>query len=412
MAAGCSAVTRTRSTPNDNRSTESNMSSISHIRTWQIPPRWLLVEVETDDGLTGWGEAIVPKRARAVMGAITDLASNLEGSPAGRIEEAAMRMRQGGFFRGGPILATAAAAIEQALWDIKGRRLNTPIHDLLGGAVRESVRAYAWIGGDRPEDIAEHAQQRLAQGYTAVKMNATSETDYLNFPRAVDGVVQRMGMVRDAVGQELDVALDFHGRVHRTLLPTLMRELAPFRPMWIEEPVAPGHEDVLRQGFMRESGIPIATGERLTSRWDFKRLLEEGGVDIIQPDVSLTGIFEFRKIAAMAEAYDVPVAPHCPNGPVCQAATLQLAACTPNVVIQEHSAGIHYHKGYAGLDSAEPGDYLQDASPLEIDQGHLRRLDGPGLGIEIDRDAVKQRAKAWHLPDPQWRLPDGRIAEW
>lgn len=371
----------------------------------------MLVEVQASDGHTGWGEAIVPKRARAVLGAIEDLAANLQGTPDDRIEEAAMRMRQGAFFRGGPILGTAAAAIEQALWDIKGRRYGVPVYELLGGAVRELTRAYAWIGGDRPSEVAEHAKQRLAQGYTAVKMNATSEADYLD-AKAVDGVVARIGSVRDAVGNGLDVALDFHGRVHRPLLRTVIRELEPFKPLWIEEPVAPGHEDALREVVRAGSSIPIATGERLTSRWDFKRLLEERIVDIIQPDISLTGLFEFRKIAAMAEAYDVAVAPHCPNGPVSQAATLQVGACTPNIFIQEHSAGIHYHRGYAGLDAAEPGDYLRDPSVLEIENGYLRRSGQAGLGIEINRTVVEERARLWQLPDPEWRLPDGRIAEW
>lgn len=388
------------------------MSTIADIRCWQIPPRWLLVEVVTDDGIAGWGEAIVPKRARAVRGAIDDMAANLRGAPAGRIEEAALRMRQGAFFRGGPILGTAAAAIEQALWDIKGRRLGLPIHELLGGAVRESTRAYAWIGGDRPADVADHAKQRLAQGYTAVKMNATSETDYLDVTGAIDGVVARIGSVRDAVGKDLDIALDFHGRVHRTLVPTLLRELEPFRPMWVEEPVSPGHEDALPLIVPRGCPIPIATGERLTSRWDFKRLLEDRVVAIIQPDVSITGLFELRKIAAMAEAYDVAVAPHCPNGPVSLAATLQLAACTPNIVIVEHSTGIHYHQGHEGLGVAEPGDFLRDRTQLDAIDGYLRRLDGPGLGIEIDRTQVESRDGAWQVSDPEWRLPDGRIAEW
>jgi galactonate dehydratase len=388
------------------------MSRIARVTSWQVPPRWLLVEVETDDQLTGWGEAIVPKRARAVLGAIDDMADNLRGAPAGRIEEAAVRMRQGAFFRGGPILATAAAAIEQALWDIKGRRYGAPIHDLLGGAVRESTRAYAWIGGDRPDDVAEHARRRRAQGYTAVKMNATAEADHLDVAAVVDGVVARIGAVRDAVGTALDVALDCHGRVHRSILPTLLRELEPFRPMWVEEPVSPGHEDALREVVRRGSGVPIATGERLTSRWEFKRLLEDRVVDVIQPDVSLTGVLELRKIAAMAEAYDVAVAPHCPNGPVSQAATLQVGACAPNVVIQEHSVGLHYHTGYGGLEPAEPGDYLRDPTLLDARGGYLRRLDGPGLGVEIDRDLVRARARVWQVRDPEWRLPDGRITEW
>ena len=388
------------------------MSTIARVRSWQVPPRWILVEVETDDGLVGWGEAIVPKRARAVIGAIEDLADNLRGAPADRIEDAAVRMRQGAFFRGGPVLATAAAAIETALWDIQGRRFGAPVHALLGGAVRETTRAYAWIGGDRPADLAEHARQRRAQGYTAVKMNALAEADHLDVVSAVDGVVARVGTVRDAVGADLDLALDFHGRVRRSLLPTLVRELLPFSPMWIEEPVSPGHEDALREVLPRGAGIPIATGERLTSRWEFKRLLEDRVVDVLQPDVSITGLFELRKIAAMAEAYDVAVAPHCPNGPISLAATLQVGACTPNIVIQEHSTGMHYHRGYAGLDEAEPGDYLVDPSLLEIDGGHLRRLDGPGLGVEVDRSVLEARAAAWRLTDPNWRLPDGRAAEW
>ena len=387
------------------------MPSIASIRSYQVPPRWTFVEVRTDDGLVGWGEAIVPKRARSVLGAIEDLAANLLGGPADRIEEAAMRMRQGAFFRGGPILATAAAAIEMALWDIKARRLGVPIYELLGGAVRESTRVYAWIGGDRPDDVAEHARQRRAQGYTAVKMNATSEADYLD-ARAVDGVVARIASVRNAVGMDLDVALDFHGRVHRPLLRTMLKELEPFRPLWIEEPVLPGHEDALRDVRAAGPSIPIATGERLISRWEFMPLLEARVVDVIQPDLSLTGIFEFRKIAAMAEAYDVAVAPHCPNGPISQAATLQMANCTPNVFIQEHSAGIHYHKGYGGLAPAEPGDYLVDPAVLEADAGHLRRRETPGLGIEINRNVVEERAGAWKLSDPDWRLPDGRVAEW
>jgi len=388
------------------------VSLINRITTWQVPPRWILVAVETNDGFTGWGEAIVPKRARAVLGAIDDLADNLRGSPDDRIEEAAIRMRQGGFFRGGPILSTAAAAIEHALWDIKARRLGVPVYELLGGAVRESTRTYAWIGGDRPAEVAEQARRRVEQGYTAVKMNATAEADHLGASAVVDGVVKRIGSVRDAVGTELDIALDFHGRIHRSVVPTLLLELTPFRPLWVEEPLAPGHDDSLREIVPRGCSIPIATGERLTSRWEFKRLLEERVVDVIQPDVSLTGIFEMRKIAAMAEAYDVAVAPHCPNGPVSLAATPQVAACTPNIAMVEHSVGIHYHRGHGGLGVAEPGDYLRDSSPIDQVEGYLLRSDSPGLGIEINRAIVEERSHAWNVADPEWRHPDGRIAEW
>jgi galactonate dehydratase len=388
------------------------VSLIDRITTWQVPPRWIFVAVETDDGSTGWGEAIVPKRARAVRGALEDLADNLRGSPDDRIEEAAIRMRQGGFFRGGPILSTAAAAIEHALWDIRARRLGVPVYELLGGAVRESTRTYAWIGGDRPAEVAEHARRRMEQGYTAVKMNATAEADHLGASTLVDGVVERIGSVRDAVGPELDIALDFHGRIHRSVVPTLLLELTPFRPLWVEEPLAPGNDDSLREIVPRGCSIPIATGERLASRWEFKRLLEERVVDVIQPDVSLTGIFEMRKIAAMAEAYDVAVAPHCPNGPVSLAATLQVAACTPNIVMVEHSVGIHYHRGHDGLGVAEPGDYLTDPSPIDPVDGYLLRSNAPGLGIEINRATVEERSHEWNVADPNWRHRDGRIAEW
>lgn len=387
------------------------VATIASVRTRRVAPRWLFVEVTSDDGMTGWGEAIVPKRARAVTGAVDDLAANLFGAPIGRIREAALRMRTGAFFRGGPVLATAAAAIEQALWDIHGRRHDSPVHVLLGGPVRDRIRAYAWIGGDRPADVAAHARARVEAGYTAVKMNATAETDHLD-SAAIDGLVDRISAVRDAAGAQVGIAVDLHGRVHRAMLRSVMRVLDDLDVLWVEEPVPPGHDDVLRDALRGCSGPPIATGERVVSRWGFRHLLEHRVVDVLQPDVSLTGITELVTIAAMAEAYDVAVAPHCPNGPVSLAATLQAAACAPNVVIQEHSAGIHYHQGYVGLDAADLEDYLVDPAPVTAHDGHLIVPDGPGLGIEVDATAVEAGERDWVLPDPVWRLPDGRIAEW
>jgi galactonate dehydratase len=157
---------------------------------------------------------------------------------------------------------------------------------------------------------------------------------------------------------------------------------------------------------------PIATGERLLTRADFARVLSSGAVDVIQPDVSLTGLFELEKLCRMAEAYDVAVAPHCPNGPISLAASLQVDWCAGNVVIQEQSLGLHYNLGYAGLPEGEMFDYLSDAAPLTPRDGHLTRQAGPGLGVNIDESAVRNRAGQWELPDPVWRLPDGRLAEW
>lgn len=385
---------------------------ISKVESFRVPPRWILVRVATDDGLAGWGEAIVPRRVNAVTGAIADLAANFTGTDANRIEDLWQRARRDGFFRGGPVLATAAAAIEQALWDIKGKRYGLPVYEFLGGQVRDQIPLYAWIGGDRPSDVVADARARIAQGFTAVKMNATAELDYIDDHRGVEAAIGRVAALREALGSTLRIAVDFHGRVHRAMAKRLLAELDRFDLMWVEEPLGPGYEDALAEIGHSASRTPIATGERLTSRWEFKRLLETRAVDILQPDVSLTGLFELEKICRMAEAYDVAVAPHCPNGPVSLAASLQVASCADNVVIQEQSLGLHYNRGYAGLPSAEMHDYLRDATPLAPQDGHLATPSGAGLGIDIDEDVVRQRHGQWWLPDPNWRHPDGRLAEW
>jgi galactonate dehydratase len=385
---------------------------IRDIEAFCVGPRWILVRVRTDTGLTGWGESIVPKRRRAVVGAVEDLAANLIGTPAGRIEEAWHRMRRGAFFRGGPIIATAAAAIEHALWDIKGRHFGAPVHDLIGGPVRDRIRVYAWIAGDRPGGVVADARARLAQGFTAVKMNATEEMDHIAHAREVDAVVARVGALRDAFGADLDIALDFHGRVHRSMVRPLLAELEQFRLLWVEEPLAPGHDDLIPEVARNAGATRIATGERLTSRWEFRRLLEQGGVDILQPDVSLTGLFELAKICHLAEAWDIPVVPHCPNGPVSLASSLQAAATALNVPMHEQSLGLHYNTGYEGLPEGEMFDYLTDPTPLTPVDGHLPVPTGPGNGIEIDEDVVEARHADWQLADPDWRHPDGRIAEW
>lgn len=381
------------------------------MRAFPVPPRWILVRASTDDGACGWGEAIVPKRRSAVLGALDDLALQLVGTPAGRITETWHRMRRGGFFRGGPVLATASAAIEQALWDLKGRSLGTPAYELLGGAVRDQVRVYAWIGGDRPSDVVRDAKARVEQGFTAVKLNATAELDHLGSAAEVDAVVERVGSLRDAFGAELDIALDFHGRVHRSMVRPLLAELASFRLLWVEEPLSPGHDDLLPE-VVRGSEVRIATGERLTSRWEFRRLLSSGGADILQPDVSLTGLGELRRICELAEAYDVPVVPHCPNGPVSLAASLQVASGSLNVPLHEQSLGLHYHAGYEGLPAAELFDYLREPAQLTPVNGALPVPTGPGLGVDLDVEAIESAAAEWRILDPDWRHVDGRIAEW
>lgn len=385
---------------------------ISDIAAFRVPPRWILLRLRCDDGSVGWGEAIVPKRAAAVLGAVADIAGNVTGADADRIEELWQRMYRGAFFRGGPILGTAAAAVEQALWDAKGRRHGLPVHQFLGGPVREHIRGYAWVGGDKPQDVVEHTRARLEQGFDAVKMNVAGQLDHLEARSGIDEVVARVASLRGEFGTELGIAVDFHGRAPQTTARVLLHELEPFGLLWVEEPLPPGHEDGLAALRAVAGSTPIATGERLTSRWQFKQLLATGAVDIVQPDVSLTGLFELEKLCRMAETYGIAVAPHCPNGPVSLAASLQVGFCCGNVVIQEQSHGLHYHQHYDGLPAGELHDYLADPEPLRTVDGRFERTDNPGLGIDVDGERVAGRATDWRLPDPDWRHDDGRIAEW
>jgi galactonate dehydratase len=377
---------------------------IDRIETFCVAPRWLFVRVEADGGAVGWGEASLEGHAEAVAGVFESLKDRFLGYDPFRIEDIWQIAYRGGFYRGGPVLMSALAGLEQALWDLKGRALGLPVWEMLGGKVRERIRAYAWIGGDSFEDIAGAAQGRRAQGFTAVKMNATQQLDWIGTPKQFDAVIAR---VEAAQGEEMEVGLDFHGRVHKPMAKQLARALEPLGLLFIEEPLLAEN----REGLAQIAGLvstPIALGERLYSRWDFKPFLEAGTVDIIQPDLSHAGgIFECRKIAAMAEAYDVAVAPHCPLGPLALAACLQLSACTPNAVLQEMSLGIHYNVG------ADLYTYLADEAPLTPDKGYLPVPEGPGLGIDIDEAAVREAARKGHRwRNDLWRQKDGSFAEW
>src|SRR5689334_2731236 len=315
---------------------------IGKIETFLVPPRWLFVRVEADDGAFGWGEASLEGWAEAVDGVFEAFRDRFVGSDPFAIEDIWQVGYRGGFYRGGAVLMSALAGLEQALWDLKGRAVGLPAWQMLGGKVRDKVRSYAWIGGDRPNEIAEAAGVRKGQGFTAVKMNATAELDWIGTPKLFDDVVKR---VQAAQALGMDVGLDFHGRVHRPLAKQLAKALEPLGLLFIEEPLLSENPEGLRQ-IAELVSTPIALGERLYTRWDFKPFFEKGAVDIIQPDLSHAGgLSECRRIAAMAEAYDVAVAPHCPLGPLALAACLQLAATAPNVVIQEMSLGIHYNTG-------------------------------------------------------------------
>ncbi len=380
---------------------------IRNLELFKVAPRWLFLKMTTEDGLTGWGEPVVEGRADTVAAAVQEMGEALIGRSAGDIEDMFQMLYRAGFYRGGPVLTSAISGIEQAMWDIKGKALGVPVYEMLGGACRDKVKVYSWTGGDRPDEVAKGAQEKYDLGYRAIKMNATAELAWIDNFKLVDEVCTRVAAIREKLGYDLDIALDFHGRVHKGMARVLMQELAQYKLMFIEEPVLCENEEAFVE-LRRHTATPIATGERNYTRWGFKNIITNGGVDIVQPDVSHAGgILELRKIAAMAEAWDVAVAPHCPLGPIALASCLQLDFCTPNAFIQEQSLGIHYNQG------SDLMDYLADPSVFDYKDGHVGKLTAPGLGIEINEEKVREMAKIGHnWKNPIWRTEDGTITEW
>lgn len=378
---------------------------IAKIEVFRVPPRWVFVRIETNDGAFGWGEASLEGHAEAVEGAFASLRERFVGTDPFRIEDAWQVGYRGGFYRGGAVLMSALSGLDQALWDLKGKELGVPVWELLGGKVRDVMPVYAWIGGDRPADVAEAAKARKAQGFNTVKMNATAEMRWLDSSKALDAAVERVAAVK-ATG--LEVAVDFHGRLHKPMAKQLAGRLEEVRPLFIEEPLLSEEREALEQ-LAKLTTIPIALGERLYSRWDFKPFLERGIADILQPDLSHAGgISEVRRIAAMAEAYDVGVAPHCPLGPLALAACLQIAATTPNAILQEMSLGIHYN-----TEAYDLLTYLIDPEVFRVTDGTVRIPTKTGLGVGINEAAVREASRSaltWR--NPIWRLSDGSLAEW
>ena len=378
---------------------------IDRIETFLVPPRWLFVRVQTSDGRVGWGEASLEGCAEAVEGTFASLRDRFIGADPDRIEDLWQVAYRLGFYRGGPVLMSALSGLDQALWDITGKTLGVPIWQLLGGRVRDRIPVYAWIGGDSPSEVGAAAAVRRKQGFRTVKMNATAALDWLDSPRELEAVAKRVQSVRE-VG--VDVGVDFHGRVHKPMAKQLAAILQPLHPLFIEEPILSEHVEAIRQ-LAHLTTIPIALGERLYNRWDFKPFLESTAVDIVQPDLSHAGgLSECRRIASMAEAYDVAVAPHCPLGPIALASCMQLAMSTPNVVIQEMSLGIHYNSEQHDLLT-----YVQNPEVFEVRDGMVDAPTGCGLGIEIDEARVRQVAQQPHRwRNPIWRGRDGGLREW
>ncbi|KAJ5013035.1 D-galactonate dehydratase [Colletotrichum sp. SAR 10_99] len=383
------------------------MAKIKSVRYYRVKPRWLMVKITDENGEYGWGEATLEGHDLAVEGTLEEMIPRIIGLEANNIEHIWQLFWRHGFYRGGPVFMSAMSGIDIALWDLKGRNLKVPIYELLGGQVRNKVQVYCWIGGDRPSDVEAAAKKRIEQGLTCVKMNATEDLNWVDSPKVLNATVERLRQVK-ALG--LDAGLDFHGRLHKAMAKQLARALEPLQPLFIEEPLLCEHPEAIKQ-LADQTTIPIAFGERLYTRWDIKRFLEDASVDILQPDIAHAGgISETKKIATMAEAYDVAIAPHCPLGPVAFAASVQVALSSPNFSILEMSLGMHYNTEAGDIDLLT---YLKNPTVFDIEGGYVKAPTGYGLGIDIDEEMVEKISKEtepWQCK--VFHGPDGSIREW
>lgn len=380
---------------------------ITEVNTYLVRPRWGFVEIVTDNGLVGWGEPVLEGHTSTVKACVEEMKTYLIRADPLQIEDIWTTLYRAGFYRGGGVLMSAISGIDQALWDIKGKYFNAPVYELLGGACHSKMKVYSWIGGDRPTDTGAAAKEKKDAGFTAVKMNATEELQYIDTYDKIDAVLERVAAIRETCGRYFGIAIDFHGRVHKPMAKILAKKLEEFDPMFLEEPVLCENMEYFPE-IAACCNIPIATGERLFSKWDFKRLFKTGGVDIIQPDLSHAGgITEVKKIAAMAEAHDVALAPHCPLGPIALSACLNVDATCHNAVIQEQSIGIHYNVGKSVL------DYVTNKDDFKFTDGYVNFPKRPGLGVEVNKELVLEESKNPHSwKNPVWRHADGSIAEW
>ncbi len=380
---------------------------ITRLETFRVPPRWMFLRMETDEGLVGWGEPVVEGRARSVEAAVAEIGGQLIGKDPARINDHWQTLYRGAFYRGGAVFMSAIAGIDQALWDIKGKALGVPVYQLLGGLVRERLKTYCWVGGDRPGEVIEQIRQRIGAGFDTFKLNACEEMRLLDSSRTIDAAVAKVAEIRGAFGDTIEFGLDFHGRVGAPMAKILIRELEPYRPLFIEEPVLAEQAEYYPR-LAAQTAIPLAAGERMYSRFEFKHVFERGGIAIVQPDLSHAGgISECMRIAAMAEAYDVALAPHCPLGPIALAACLQVDFASWNAMLQEQSMGIHYNA------DGELLDYVLNKEVFDLDRGSMRPTTKPGLGVDIDEAKVIERSRNapdWH--NPVWHHCDGSVAEW
>ena len=365
---------------------------ITSIETTPLKSRALLVQVTTDEGIVGYGEPMNYEHGRVVSQAVADMAEYLVGRDPRDIEDHWQAIFRSSYSRQMPILLSALSGIEQALWDIMGKWLDVPVWRLLGGACRKRLRVYGSAGGSTPEQCARNAAQRVSDGFDAIKTTPTSRAlRYIDTPATVDEIVAKIGAMRDAVGAEVDIAIDFHRAFSPAMAIVVLQELGPLRPMFVEEPCHPENVDALVT-VARSTSIPIATGERNTTRWGFREIAEKQAAAVLQPDIRHAGgILEMRRIAALAETHYLTMAPHSAAGPVGVAASIQAMAATPNFLIQEFGGG--------------DGEGLFVA-PLKFADGFVELPTAPGLGFEIDPDGLRALTDHAYRPRPMWRLAE------
>ncbi|MDS0280746.1 galactonate dehydratase [Haloarcula onubensis] len=381
---------------------------ITGYELFEVPPRWVFLKLETDAGIAGWGEPIIEGHARTTRAAVTEMLEKyLLGKDPLEIERHWQGMYRGRHFRGGPILMSAIGGIDQALWDIKGKHYGAPVYDLLGGRARDKVRVYQWVGGETPAAVADAAAEAVEGGYRTVKLAAVSQLRPLDTPAAVRQAADRVGAVREAVGDDVDVIVDLRGRVNSGMARRVAAELEPFDPMYFEEPVLSENVDRLPR-LQGQTSVPLAMGERMYSRWEFNRAAVVDGVDVVQPSPSHAGgISEVQKIATAAEGRDVLVSLHCPLGPVSLASCLHLDITLPNAIVQAQNLNIH------APSENELLKYLSEPDAFSFDDGYATPPDRPGLGIDIDEAYLREKSGAsieWQ--NPTWYHDDGSIAEW
>jgi galactonate dehydratase len=365
---------------------------ITRLETFLVKPRWLFLKIHTDAGIVGLGEPILEGRALTCTAAVKEIEPYLVGKDPRRVVHHWQAIYRHAFYRGGPILTSALSGVDQALWDIKGKALGVPVYELLGGPTRDRVQVYAHAG------TVEQMKKAQARGFTAFKTGLAMKRParYIETPAGVQYAAERFAELRRAMGNDADIAIDFHGAISPATAKLLLRALEPYQPMFVEEPINAQNHDVMAE-IARGTPLPVATGERVFTKWGFREVLEKRAATVLQPDLSHAGgITEVRLIAGMAEAYYATVAPHCPLGPISLAAGVQLAASIPNFLCQEQvSLGEGYLK-----------------KPFTLRDGYLDLPTGPGLGIELDENAMADKiGHDWRNPE-SYDPDDGSVVDW